>query len=74
MRAIQRPLGRLVEAANKLGTGDLNVQLSGSMPDEFRVLAGAFTGMAGQFRTIVAETVDSANKIGASASDLSAIS
>jgi methyl-accepting chemotaxis protein len=74
MRAIQRPLGRLVEAANKLGTGDLNVQLSGSMPDEFRVLAGAFTGMAGQFRTIVAETVDTANQIGASASDLSAIS
>jgi methyl-accepting chemotaxis protein len=74
MHAIQKPLRRLVEAADQLGTGDLNVSLDGRMPDEFRVLAGAFTGMAGQFRTIVAETVDTANKIGASASDLSAIS
>lgn len=75
LRAIEKPLQRLVGAANQLGTGDLNVTLDhGHMPDEFRVLAGAFTGMAGQFRTIVSETVDTANKIGASASDLSAIS
>ncbi|HEX6694467.1 MAG TPA: methyl-accepting chemotaxis protein [Longimicrobiales bacterium] len=75
MRAIQRPLRRLVEAANQFGTGDLSVAVDhGNMPGEFRVLAGAFTGMASQFRTIVGETVETANKIGASASDLSAIS
>ena len=75
LRAIERPLQRLVIAANQLGAGDLNVALGGErMPEEFKVLAGAFTGMAGQFRTIVSETVDTANKIGASASDLSAIS
>ncbi len=74
LRAIERPLQRLVAAANQLGTGDLNVELDGRMPEEFHVLAGAFTGMASQFRTIVSETVDTANKIGASASDLSAIS
>ena len=75
MRAIQRPLTRLVEAANHLGGGNLNVAVDEErMPGEFRVLAGAFTGMASQFRTIVGETVDTANKIGASASDLSAIS
>ncbi|HSJ15719.1 MAG TPA: HAMP domain-containing methyl-accepting chemotaxis protein [Longimicrobiales bacterium] len=74
IQAIQRPLHRLVGAANQLGEGDLNVTLNGRMPDEFQVLAGAFTGMAGRFRTIVGETVSTANRIGASASDLSAIS
>jgi methyl-accepting chemotaxis protein len=38
------------------------------------VLAGAFTGMAHQFRTVVGETVSTARRIGASASDLSSIS
>ena len=74
VRAIEKPLHRLVTAANQLGSGDLNVSLNGRMPDEFRVLAGAFTGMADRFRTIVGETVRTANRIGASASDLSAIS
>jgi methyl-accepting chemotaxis protein len=74
IRAIERPLQRLVNAANQLAGGDLNVGVDGRMPDEFRVVASAFTGMAGRFRTIVSETVDTANKIGASASDLSAIS
>ncbi|MEO5510221.1 MAG: HAMP domain-containing methyl-accepting chemotaxis protein [Longimicrobiales bacterium] len=74
LRAIERPLKRLVAAANQLGTGDLNVSIDGNMPEEFHVLANAFIGMAGRFRTIVSETVDTANKIGASATDLSAIS
>ena len=74
LNAIEKPLQRLVAAANQLGGGNLNVALDGRMPDEFSVLAGAFTGMAAQFRTIVSETVQTANKIGASASDLSAIS
>ncbi|MEX2281462.1 MAG: methyl-accepting chemotaxis protein, partial [Gemmatimonadota bacterium] len=74
MRAINRPLNRLVIAANDFGAGDLNVKLNGRMPAEFGVLAGAFTGMADRFRTVVGETVSTAKKIGASASDLSSIS
>jgi methyl-accepting chemotaxis protein len=74
MRAINRPLNRLVIAANDFGAGDLNVALNGRMPAEFGVLAGAFTGMADRFRTVVGETVSTAKKIGASASDLSSIS
>jgi methyl-accepting chemotaxis protein len=74
MQAIERPLQRLVVAANRFGEGDLTVELNGRMPDEYRVLAGAFTGMAGRLRTIVGETVDTANRVGASASDLSSIS
>jgi methyl-accepting chemotaxis protein len=74
LQAIERPLNRLVVAANQFGTGDLNVSVNGRMPDEFRVLAGAFTGMADRFRVIVGETVRTANRIGQSAADLSSIS
>jgi methyl-accepting chemotaxis protein len=74
LRAIERPLERLVVAANQFGAGDLNVSVNGRMPDEFRVLAGAFSGMAERFRTVVGETVQTAGRIGQSASDLSSIS
>jgi methyl-accepting chemotaxis protein len=74
LQAIERPLERLVAAANQFGSGDLNVSVNGRMPDEFRVLAGAFSGMAERIRTVVGETVQTANRIGQSASDLSSIS
>ena len=74
LRAIEKPLGGLVLAANQFGGGDLNVAVNGRMPDEFRVLAGAFTGMADRLRGVVGETVATANRIGQSASDLSSIS
>ncbi|HSK20376.1 MAG TPA: HAMP domain-containing methyl-accepting chemotaxis protein [Longimicrobiales bacterium] len=74
LRAIERPLSGLVLAANQFGTGDLNVSVNGRMPDEFRVLAGAFTGMADRIRSVVGETVATANRIGQSAADLSSIS
>jgi methyl-accepting chemotaxis protein len=74
LRAIDAPLHRLVSAANKFGEGDLRVSVNGAMPDEFRVLARAFTSMAERFRTVVGETVTTAQKIGASAADLSSIS
>lgn len=74
LRAIDAPLHRLVTAANKFGEGDLNVVVDGRMPEEFRMLADSFTGMAERFRTVVAEAVTTAQKIGASASDLSSIS
>lgn len=72
--AIDRPLGKLVVAANQIGSGDLNVSLNGRMPEEFRVLSGAFNSMADRFRNIVGETVSTAQKIGSSAHDLSSIS
>lgn len=74
VRAIEKPTARLVLAANQIGDGDLRVSLNGRMPDEFRVLAGAFMSMADRFRTIVGETVATANRITVSASDLSSIS
>ena len=74
LRAIDRPLQRLVTAANALGDGDLRVSLNGRMPQELHVLGVAFTGMAERLRTIVGETVATANRITASASDLSSVS
>lgn len=74
VRAIHHPLQRLVAAANQLGAGELNVSLGGQMPTEFGVLSGAFSTMADRLRTIVGETVTTAEQISASASDLSSIS
>lgn len=74
VHAVERPLQRLVEAANALGGGDLRVSVNGRMPQEFRQLGSAFTGMADRLRTLVGETVETANRITASASDLSSVS
>jgi methyl-accepting chemotaxis protein len=74
VRAVERPLQRLVDAANALGSGDLRVSVNGRMPQEFRQLGTAFTGMADRLRTLVGETVATANRITASASDLSSVS
>ncbi len=74
LRAVERPLQKLVGAANALGEGDLRVSLNGKMPQELHVLGVAFTGMAGRLRTIVGETVATANRLTASAADLSSVS
>ena len=72
--AITRPLGDLMTAAQRLGEGDLRVENNGKMQGEFAALAEAFSGMAGQLRTIVGETVGTAERISNFASDLSSIS
>jgi methyl-accepting chemotaxis protein len=74
LNAIERPLTRLVAAANQFGEGDLTVRVNGKMPQEFRLLATSFTSMADRFRIVVGETVATANRITASASDLSSVS
>ena len=74
IRAIDEPLTRLVGAANEFGSGNLSARVDGRMPMEFAVLASAFGGMADRLRSMVTETVTTAEQIGASASDLSSIS
>lgn len=73
IRAINRPLNRLVVAAGRLGQGDLNVQVDGRMPTELDVLRGAFASMTERLRTIVRETIATSEQIGSSSSDLSTI-
>ena len=74
IHAIDEPLMRLVGAAHRFGEGDLNTRVDGRMPMEFEVLASAFGAMADRLRSMVTETVSTAEEIGASASDLSSIS
>ena len=75
IKAINRPLSRLVVAANRMGEGDLGVHVgAGRMPAELRVLGGAFTAMSERLRVIVKETIGTAQQIGSSAEDLSTIS
>ena len=74
VEAINRPLRKLVFAAQQFGQGDLSVRVDGRMPAELSALAGAFSQMADRMRLVVGETVSTAEQIGASASDLSSIS
>jgi methyl-accepting chemotaxis protein len=74
IRSIQGPLTKLMGAASQLGQGDLRINLQGERLTEFAQLSDAFNGMAGQLRTIVSETVSTADRISTFASDLSSIS
>jgi methyl-accepting chemotaxis protein len=77
VRQIQRPLFVLQRAAERLGEGDLRTAVATEqrgMSREFVTLAGAFDSMAAQLRTIVGETVGTAERISNFASDLSSIS
>ena len=74
---IQRPLDILAGSAQALGAGDLRQRMNGDgqvMTREFAALSGTFDQMAGQLRTIVGETVGTAERISNFASDLSSIS
>jgi methyl-accepting chemotaxis protein len=74
---IQRPLDTLAVSAQQLGEGDLRQGMNGnhaSMTREFSALSSTFDQMAGQLRTIVGETVGTAERISNFASDLSSIS
>ncbi len=74
LRWVEGPLLRLVTAAERFGSGDLRPVTTGRMPREFQVLADAMRLMGERLRGIVAEVVTAADRIAASASDLSAIS
>jgi methyl-accepting chemotaxis protein len=74
LRAVQSPLGKLMNAADRLGQGDLRAVEPGRMATEFALLAAAFGTMAQRLGGIVKEVVDESERISGSAGDLSAIS
>jgi methyl-accepting chemotaxis protein len=74
VRAVERPLNRLVVAAERFGGGDLRPASPGRMPAELRALADAMGGMGERLRSIVGEVVKEADRIAGSAGDLSAVS
>ena len=76
VRSITIPMARIMGAAEQLGAGDLRVQQLGGegMKREFAALSNSFDGMAVKLRSIVGETMSTAERISTFASDLSSIS
>ena len=74
LQAVERPLGRIVLAAERFGGGDLRPVTVGRMPREMHVLAHAMRRMGDRLRSIVADVVGDADRVAAAASDLSAVS
>jgi methyl-accepting chemotaxis protein len=74
MRAVNRPLRRMLVAARQMSGGDLRVKLSGTLFLEFQQFADAFNAMADRLRGMVSETVLVSGQIGDSAAELTTIS
>ncbi|MGH7508876.1 MAG: methyl-accepting chemotaxis protein [Gemmatimonadales bacterium] len=74
VRMVDRPLARLIAAADRFGAGDLRRAQLGKMPTELDVLGRALDGMAGRLRGVVVSVVSEASQIGNSATDFSAMS
>ena len=74
LSAVETPLAKLVNAAERIGQGDLRPVDPGRMATEFEVLSHAFMVTSERLRAIVKEVVDESERIAASAGDLSAIS
>ena len=74
VRMVDRPLHRLISAADRFGAGDLRRVQLGQMPTELNLLARAMDGMASRLRGVVVSVVGEASQIGNSATDFSAMS
>ena len=75
VRSVDRPLSRLIGAAEQFGAGDLRpIQLGSAMPTEIERLGRAMDDMGSRLRDVVRSVVGEAGQIGNSASDFSAMS
>ncbi len=74
IRGINRPLQQLMAASERMGEGDLTVQVEGPMVREFDALSETFNVMAGRLRRLVQETVVISDHVARSALDLAKIS
>ncbi len=75
VRSINRPLGLLISAAQRFGSGDLrSFDFGGEMPTELGQVASALEHMRTQLRALAGAVAEEARKISSSASDFSAMS
>jgi methyl-accepting chemotaxis protein len=75
VRSVDRPLTRLISAADQFGAGDLRpVRLGSAMPTEIERLGRAMDHMGSRLRGVVVAVVNEASQIGNSATDFSAMS
>lgn len=75
VRSVDRPLSRLIGAAERFGDGDLRpIDIGSGMPAEIERLGRAMDEMGRRLRGVVMSVVGEASQIGNSASDFSAMS
>jgi methyl-accepting chemotaxis protein len=75
VRSVDRPLTRLIGAADKFGAGDLRpVRLGSAMPTEIERLGRAMDDMRSRLRGGVVAVVNEASQIGTTATAFSAMS
>lgn len=74
VRTVDHPLRRLVDAADRFGSGDLRPIELGEMPTELGRLGLAMEHMGARLRDVVGSVTTESNQISASASDFSAMS
>jgi len=75
-RSIDRPVGRLLEVADRMGRGDLrpaNLDLE-HMPQELGELGGALANVGARLREIVRRLLEESERMTGTAQDLSAVS
>jgi methyl-accepting chemotaxis protein len=70
-RIIGRPVDKLVEAANKIADGDLNVNIKVETKDEIGALAAAFGRMADNVNEVMANIASSAEQVASGARQMS---
>lgn len=74
LRAVTRPLARLVAATQRFGQGDLRAADLSGMPAELAALGGAMNLMSARLRQLTSAIRGESREVGMNASDLSAMS
>lgn len=69
---IGRPLDQLVQDADQIAKGDLSLKVKVTANDEIGRLAGSFNGMAENLRSVIAQVLQLAEYVAASAQQLTA--
>jgi methyl-accepting chemotaxis protein WspA len=72
LRAITRPLGRLVTILDVMRTGDLSGRLDGEAGDEFGVVANGFNRMTDELVSLVGQVQQSGAQVNSSVTEISA--
>jgi methyl-accepting chemotaxis protein WspA len=73
-RAVTRPLGRLIEAANRMREGDFSFRVEQVRQDEFGVLTAAFNRMVDDLTTLIGQVQRSSIQVSTSITETAATS
>jgi len=70
-RSISRPIGQLVEGANHIANGDLNVTVEATTKDEIGTLAATFGSMVDQINEVMVNISSAADQVAAGSKQVS---